>query len=59
MLYSKKAIYFNKAALDRRPHNSSLAHDITDLNIKERITNFKISSKMNLSRKFPSAILQI
>ena len=59
MFYSKKPIYFNKATLDRRPHNCSLAHDITDLSIKERITNFKISSKMNLSRKFPSAILQI
>ena len=59
MLYRKKPIYFNKTTLNMRPHNSSLANGITDLNINERMTKFKISLKMDLSIEFPSAILQI
>ena len=53
MLYSKKPIYFNKATLDRRPHNSSLAHNITDLNINERITKFQDQLENEFVYKIP------
>ena len=53
MLYSKKPIYFNKATLDRRPHNSSLAHNITDLNINKRITKFQDQLENEFVYKIP------
>ena len=53
MLYSKKPIYFNKTTLDRRPHNSSSANDITDLNINERITKFQDQLKNEFVYRVP------
>ena len=53
MLYSKKPIYFNKTTLERRPHNSSLANDTTDLNINERITKFQDQLKNEFVYRIP------
>ena len=39
--------------MDRRPHHSSLAHNITDLNIKERITKFQDQLENEFVYKIP------
>ena len=59
MLYSKQLTHFNETSLERTIHSSNTANDITDLNINERITKFKISSKMNLSIGYLYLIFQI
>ena len=41
MLYSKQAVYYNKATIDRTTHNSTTLNAITVLNINKRITKFQ------------------
>ena len=53
MLYSKKTIYFNKITLDKRPHDSSLANDITDLDINDRVTQFQDQLKIKFVYRIP------
>ena len=52
MLYSKKQ-FILKPTLDRRPHNSSLTHNITDLNINERIAKFQDQLENEFVSKIP------
>ena len=52
MLYSKKQ-FILKPTLDRRPRNSSLTHNITDLNINERIAKFQDQLENEFVSKIP------
>ena len=53
MFYTKKSIYFNRATLERRTHNSNTANDITDLNINERVIKFQDQLKNEFVYRVP------
>ena len=48
LLYGNTPVYYNKTRIDRRIHKSNTANAITDLNINERIKNFKDQLKTNI-----------
>ena len=53
MLYSKKAVYYNKTKIDRRTHNSTTLNDITDLNINEKIAKLQNQLKNEFVYRIP------
>ena len=49
IFYSKQAVYYNKATIDRWTHTSTTLNDIMDLSINKRIKKFQNQLKKNLS----------
>ena len=53
LLHGNTPVYYNKATIDRRTHNSNTVNNITNLNINKMIKNFKNPLKNEYIYRIP------